>query len=107
MDFKLPSSTGGAAFWEEHEKFLKVAAEKEIFVKAVITHKTDSDDIFKMVKIVKKVKGDIPIILQPVTAFSCDEMVSDKSLERFTGILKRSVGRVEIIPQFHKRMGIK
>lgn len=107
MDFKLPSSTKGAAFWQEHEKFLKIAAEKKTFVKSVITHKTNSDDILKMVKIVKKVRSDIPIILQPVTTLFEAERVADKSLECFRAILKRSTGRAEVISQLHKMMGIK
>lgn len=107
MDFKLPSSTRGPAFWAEHERFLEIAVAKETFVKAVITHKTDPNDIMKMVKIVKKIGSDIPIILQPVTASSDSEKASDKSLELFADMLKRSANRVEIIPQLHKMMGFK
>ena len=107
MDFKLPSSTGGAAFWQEHEKFLKVAAEKKVFVKAVVTHKTDPGDILKMMKIVKKINARIPIILQPVTTLFEDERVTDKNLDRFKGILENLTGHSEVIPQLHKIMGIK
>ncbi len=113
MDFKLPSSTRppgrsrGAAFWREHEKFLRIAAEKKVFVKAVITRKTDSGDILKMTKIIKRVNPRIPIILQPVTTPFEDGRITDKSLARFKGILEKSTGRSEVIPQLHKMMGIK
>jgi len=107
MDFKLPSSTRGASFWQEHEKFLKIAAEKKVFVKGVITHKTDTGDILKMTEIVKKINARIPIILQPVTTPFESERVTGKSLDRFKGILKKSTGRSEVIPQLHKIMGIE
>ncbi len=107
MDFKLPSSTKGPDFWREHEEFLKLASEKKVFVKAVITGKTASGDILKMAEIVKKINPDIPVILQPVTAFSESERAADTSLARFGEILRKINSRAEIIPQMHKLMGIK
>ena len=107
MDFKLPSSTGRASFWKEHEKFLKIAKKRKTFAKAIITHKTISGDILRMAEIVKKISNDIPIVLQPVTALIDSEKASRESLERFRDILKESTDNVEIIPQVHKMIGVK
>ena len=35
MDFKLPSSTGGKAYWHEHQEFLKLAMKSKVFWKRV------------------------------------------------------------------------
>lgn len=107
MDFKLPSSTRRASFWKEHEKFLKIAKKRKTFVKAVITRKTTSGDILRMVEIVQKINNDIPIVLQPVTTLIDSEKASRESLERFRNILKESTSRAQIIPQVHKIIGVK
>ncbi len=108
MDFKLPSSTRRASFWKEHEEFLKIAKKKKTFAKAVITRNTSSGDILRMVEIVQKISGDIPIVLQPVTASIGTEKPSAENLEHFRDILKGSTGRpAEVIPQIHKILGIR
>ena len=46
MDFKLPSATGLRPFWKEHEQFLSAARGAILFVKAVVTGKTNSGRCF-------------------------------------------------------------
>ena len=107
MDFKLPSSTKGKSHWEEHRKFLEIAAEKEVFTKAVITPDTTAEDIAQMADIVKKINPAIPIVLQPVFTPKAADRTSESSLERFRRILEGSSKRVEIIPQMHKEWGVQ
>ena len=107
MDFKLSSSTRGAAFWREHEKFLKIAKTKDIFVKAVITSKTKSSDIMQMVDTVKRIDKNLPIVLQPVTSMFEGEKPTDQSIEGLRDTLKSLLGRVEVVPQVHKIIGVK
>ena len=107
MDFKLPSSTGNESFWNEHEKFLKIAKRKKIFVKAVIINNTTSQDILYMTSIVKRIDKDIPIVLQPVTATNVADRPKIKNLENLRGLAKQSVGRVDVIGQIHKIIGVK
>ena len=104
MDFKLPSSTGKRGAWEEHKKFLEIAKKKEVFIKAVITSGTSREDILHMVE---NVESQLPIVLQPVTALEDSEKTSTESLECFRSILRKSVERVEVIPQVHKLIGVK
>ena len=40
MDMKPSSSTGDRNFYKEHEEFLKIAVQKEVFVKVVVTPET-------------------------------------------------------------------
>ena len=107
MDFKLPSSTKRASFWEEHRKFLNIAKEKEVFIKAVITNNTSADDIMRMKEIVAEERDDIPIILQPVTSLSDGEKARDENLCLFSDFLRKSIKRVERIGQIHKTIGVK
>jgi len=107
MDFKLPSSTGGPELWREHEKFLGIAAEKKVFVKAVITRGTARADIVRMAEIVRKIDAGIPVVLQPVTTSIESENVQSENIDRFRGILKKGLGRCEVIRQLHKIMGIR
>jgi len=107
MDFKLPTSTRRAGYWPEHEKFLKIAREKEVFVKAVITAKTGSGDITRLVDNVRRIDKNIPVVLQPVTAVAKSERALPANLENFRLTAKKSIKRVEIIGQIHKAIGVK
>ena len=106
MDFKLPSSAGCGIFWEEHEKFLKLAKRKEVFVKAVITDATAKEDISRMLDIIKKTK-DVPIVLQPVTPLGGIEAPGMGLLNEFKDTVTKSACRVEVIPQVHRLMGVR
>ena len=105
MDLKLPSSTGLKAYWQEHSLFLKSAAKKEVFVKAIVTTKTLLSDIEIAVSIVKAVDKNIPFIIQPVSYNGSVERVG--LLDTFFGSAKKSVSQVRIIPQVHKILGVK
>lgn len=100
MDFKLPSSTGQRAFWNEHKEFLQIGLAKEIFVKVVITNETTISDLQNAVDIVSGINSEILFILQPA------DPVNTKILE-FKKIALDRLQRVEIIPQMHKILGIK
>src|SRR5665213_720244 len=51
MDIKLPSSTKQKSFWKEHQEFLKIAQRREVFIKAVISLDTKSEDVLKAAKL--------------------------------------------------------
>lgn len=109
MDFKLPSSTGLAPFWDEHEKFLKVASERNVFVKIVVTPKTTREDIERSIDIIKRLKKDIPLVIQPVTPRTpAEKPVDSGRLLEFLeiGAKNRIVG-MRVIPQIHKMLGVK
>ena len=107
MDFKLPSSTGLKGFWKEHENFLKIAKQKEIFVKAVITDSTTIEDITRMSDIIKHVSYEIPVVLQPVSPLNGIKEASIKDIMHFKNVVGGSTNRVDIIKQTHKIIGIK
>jgi len=106
MDFKLPSSTNGASFWDEHERFLKIATTKDVFVKAIITSNTEAGDISRLSGIMAKVGKDIPLVLQPVTVPAGAGWGRKENPEEFMAVAQRFLSRVEIIPQVHKLIGV-
>jgi len=104
MDFKLPSSTGERAFWEEHRRFLKIAEAKEVFVKAVVTLSTERKDLIKACQILREVNPKIPFVLQPVFSY---EVALYPKLEELKKIALDFLFQVEIIPQLHKHLTIR
>lgn len=107
MDFKFSSSTRSASFFEEHEKFIKIAKEKKVFIKAIIAPKTKAEEIQNMMEIVKKVGRDIPVVLQPVDSVFEEERPNTEILDDFRSKLKKTMNRVEVIPQIHKILDIR
>jgi organic radical activating enzyme len=105
MDFKLPSSTGLRDFWQEHEAFLRVALEKEVFAKAVICNSTDFADIKRAVELLSNFNQNIPFILQP-NSFELDRLLMNK-IGGFRGFSLESLSDVRVIPQMHKLAGVK
>ncbi|RJP27627.1 MAG: 7-carboxy-7-deazaguanine synthase QueE [Candidatus Omnitrophota bacterium] len=105
MDLKLPSSTGLPGFWDQHEKFLEIASDKEVFIKAVICSQTDEKDLVRGISIIKKVCKDSIFILQP-NAFEDRNMLESK-LHYFKDICIAENVCACIIPQLHKIIGLK
>ena len=108
MDIKLPSSTKNRHFWEEHLEFLKAARAKEVFVKIVITDETHDADIEKAIELIETVDKNIPLILQPASAFGDFKGVPENA--KLIAWQKKSLERlkdVRIMPQLHKIKGIK
>ena len=107
LDFKLPSSTKEKSFWKEHQKFLKVVKNK-IFVKAVITGRTDLQDVKKAVAIIFKINPKIPFILQPASAYKkFRDVPRIEKVLQFQEEALKSISDVRIIPQIHKFLRLK
>ncbi|MCX5703562.1 MAG: 7-carboxy-7-deazaguanine synthase QueE, partial [Candidatus Omnitrophica bacterium] len=104
MDLKLPSSTGLGHFWENHRRFLKIASDKEIFLKAVICQTTKEEDLRQGLELIKEINRAAVLILQPNSYENHDGLAA--KLKNFKEIcLKESVTTC-IIPQMHKIVGI-
>lgn len=109
MDFKLPSATLEREFWNEHFEFLKIATKKQVFVKAVVTPNTIREDIEKTIALIKRVKINIPLILQPATPVKPWDRNMDKdTMFKFLEIgLENNVDNIRVIPQIHKILNVK
>ncbi|MDD4183147.1 MAG: hypothetical protein PHT53_04940 [Candidatus Omnitrophica bacterium] len=104
MDFKLPSSTNLINFWKPHEQFLKIASTKEVFIKAIIGKDTEADDIFESIRIIKKIKPDVPFALQSQNPF--EEFLEEK-LIFLADICQKEHIDVRTTCQLHKILGVK
>ena len=105
MDIKLPSSTKQREFWQEHEQFLKIAKDKDVFVKVVICLDTTMDDFKKAVSLVSNIACDITFVIQPNSS-QLGRDLADK-LQEFKKYSKERLFDTRLIPQLHKVIGVK
>jgi len=105
MDIKLPSSTKCKPYWKEHEEFLRLAVDKDVFIKAVITSDTHNEDILRTTELVAKIDPHILFILQPNT-YELKNGVMKRCLE-FQDICQQRLTNVRILPQVHKFMKLR
>lgn len=111
MDFKLPGSTGleTGDIWPLHKRFADVARDKELIIKAVVTSATGMEDIKKMSEILKGVKGEANVILQPVSPENNNVKEPDgEMLVYFRKFLEKETRRsITVLGQMHKMLGIR
>lgn len=107
MDIKMPSSTGQRAFWKEHEQFVATVLrhKKDLFVKAVVSSKTNKKDILKTTQILSVAKKDVLFILQPNT-FDLESGAVEKC-DRFQRLCFKALPNTRVLPQMHKFMKIQ
>ena len=104
MDFKLPSTTQTRNYWEEHRKFLEIAVESDVYVKAVISEETPISEIKKTCQVIASVNADIPLILQPLTSIDGNQIISTTKLFNLQEEASNYLKEIRIIPQTHKFM---
>lgn len=108
MDIKLPSATGCASYFKEHEKFLENALFKDLFVKAVFTKDTLPKEIDDMCALIERVESEIPLVLQPVTPKKGSKnKPTPEQIMSFHAIAKNRLKKVLVIPQAHKMMDME
>ncbi|MCK4851820.1 MAG: 7-carboxy-7-deazaguanine synthase QueE [Candidatus Omnitrophica bacterium] len=110
MDFKFPSSSGDTDdIWDAHEKFAETAAQKELIAKAVITDRTTMDDVKHMARIIRGIKKDLNVVLQPVTPMNAMIREPDgETLSGFAEYLKNTTEKdIMILGQLHRCLGIR
>jgi organic radical activating enzyme len=105
MDIKLPSSTGQGEYWQEHREFLKIAYQKEVFIKTVICKSSALADLKKAIALISGLDRSIPFVLQP-NWFEMDGVLTQET-RYFKECSLRNLSNVRIIPQMHKFMGVR
>ncbi|MDT8901461.1 7-carboxy-7-deazaguanine synthase QueE [Anaeroselena agilis] len=104
MDIKLPS-TSGREWWGEHERFLRLAAGRDVFVKVVLTAATGDDEFRRALTLVAAVDRRIPVVLQPVSPVNNVAGIAPEAALRLMAAALEMVDDVRVIPQTHKMMG--
>jgi len=105
MDLKLPSSTGAASCWDMHREFLKIASQKEVFLKAVICDSTTEDDLKAGLKLINETHRHSIFILQP--NFFEDSVDLRQKVGNFRNICIENHVLACVIPQMHKVMWMR
>lgn len=105
MDLKLPSSTGMFSLWGMHKRFLQIASRKEVFLKATISLSTKEEDLKEALALIKDTHKSSVLVLQPNSHEEQGELKA--KLEKFKDLCSRENIAACVIPQIHKRVGIK
>lgn len=106
MDFKLPSSTKGSECFSAHEEFLKRSLAHDLFIKIVIGREVEKTEIERSIEIIKRLRPEVRVVLQPSWLDSNRELLI--LMESVRNIfLKNGILRVEIMPQAHKLAQVK
>jgi len=105
MDFKLPSSAAMGNLWNFHRRFLKVASQKEVFIKAIICGSTQESDIEQTLSLIKEVNPAAVLVLQPNS--SEDYELLAERVDSYKKICLREGVTTCVIPQIHKIVGVK
>jgi 7-carboxy-7-deazaguanine synthase len=105
MDLKLPSSTKCKPYWKEHEEFLKIAINKEVFVKSIVSIDTKVEDILMAAKLVAQINANLFFVIQP-NYFDLDKDVM-KKCEEFAVRCSVHLSNVQVMKQMHKEIGVR
>ena len=98
-DIKLPSCTNLPPMWEQHEEFLRIASQKELFAKVVFDENINDFEIHKITHLCKKYC--IELVLQPMMRGKNPAVNSDFMQNILDKCLKIHPN-TRLIPQVHK-----
>lgn len=109
MDVKPPSVTHDKNYISSHREFLRIALQKEVYIKMSISEELEVDDFDRHVDMIAKEAPEIVFFLQPV----CSEIPGHKNekLKRFLEDLcvrgSRRLKNVKVSYRLHKILNIK
>ena len=98
-DIKLKSATNQPNRFLDNDKFLKIASQKEAFIKVVFNSKIAEDEIKDTIEIAKKY--DLEVILQP------EMPIKNNNLVEVFNIFYSKYKKIRLIPQVHKFLNIE
>ncbi len=109
MDVKPASVTKERSFLKEHAAFLKIALQKETFIKMICSKEIDLDEFRELCTTIGRVSEEVPLILQPISGEI--EGHEDSELMRLLGELQviglGILKDVRIVPRLHKILKIR
>ena len=105
MDLKLPSSTGLSDFWDEHRMFLKIAAQREVFIKTVICSETTEEDLKEGLKLIRETAQQAVLVLQ-LDSNEDKAQLQDK-IKKFKELCREERVTACAVEQIHKAIGVK
>ncbi len=105
MDIKLPSVAKLGDLWFDHEDFLKLARECDLFVKIILGNVINPLELEKACKMIARIAPNAPLILQPLTQPDGKMDFVPLRFMEMQQIAMDYLADVRIIPQVHKLLG--
>ena len=105
MDFKMPSVIDQNLF-ATHEKFLRIANQKDCYVKIVLSNETTIEEFSEAIETIARVDPKILLILQPVDPRNGIQPIKSERIIEFQNRALNFLNDVRIIPQTHKMLRI-
>lgn len=103
-DIKLPSVAGN--FFDKHKEFLKIARQKDLYAKIVISAETTRAEFDAAINLIAEVSQEILLILQPVTPFKNVKAISAQKILQLQAAALQKLKSVRVIPQTHRLINI-
>ncbi len=106
MDMKLPSDVQ-KEYWQAHENFLRIAAQKDVYVKIVVSHQSKEEDFIKAIDIIKNINENILLVLQPITPLGGLQDAPPQKMLEWQDLAMRTLRNVRVIPQTHRLLNLR
>lgn len=106
MDLKTQYFAGDEYLVADQEKFMRLAREKDLYIKIVVTGATTAEEFMAGVELVAGVDPTILLIIQPVTPIKNVRAAEARQLLKFQALAQSKLKDVRIIPQAHKLMNM-
>lgn len=109
MDMKPASVTGEKNFYREHERFLEVAATREVYIKIVLSPSIDRNEFLDFIEIIRKISPSTPVILQPESG-NRESGPGDVDLDLIQDLQRTALKRirdVRVVPRLHKILNVR
>lgn len=101
IDIKLIEGDDEIPHRETHRRFLELSADRDMFVKLVVTSKVTLQQMETVCRLVQEVDWTIPLVLQPVTGRGAVEGPSSEQLLEMNAVCLSILPYVRVIPQTH------
>ncbi|MFZ5590905.1 MAG: 7-carboxy-7-deazaguanine synthase QueE [Bacillota bacterium] len=105
MDIKLPCYLGGREYWEQHEQFIRLAREKDLYVKVVVGDDAPLDQFRQAVQVVARCDRHIPLVIQPLTRGERVALSPARALQ-LQAMALAMLDDVRLVPQTHVFLGL-
>ncbi len=103
-DIKLPSVAGNN--FDRHAEFLKIAAQKDLYAKIVISAETTLEEFDAAINLLEKISSQILLILQPVTPVKNVQAIPARRILELQARALCKLKSVRVIPQTHRLLNI-
>lgn len=104
MDIKLPSIIRTPQ-WEAHKAFLRLAREKDLYVKLVVSEETGDEEFHTAVHLLAEIAPEALFIIQPVTPYGGCQAAAPGKILTYQAYALQYLRDVRVIPQTHKMIG--